>query len=166
MTSATTTCPGCGLEMPASDLVYDRKFHASAECWSVLEEVPATEYQNAVLFGQVHQLTVDAYSVQHAGGEHPDKSVCIHLLGLYLVLERGVPPMQVAPLLQRRAAAGGWPHLEPPEERAALTVFDVGMAGSPQEHARIVQEWAREVWRVWRPHHAAAAELATGLLPG
>jgi len=166
MTSATTTCPGCGLEMPASDLVYDRKFHASAQCWSVFEEVLATEYQNSVLFGQVHQLTVDAYAVQHAGGAHPDKSVSIHLLGLYLVLERGVAPMQVPPLLQRRAEAASWPHLEPPEERAALTVFDVGMAGSPQEHARLVQEWASQVWRAWAPHHGAAARLAAGLLDG
>jgi hypothetical protein len=164
MSAETTTCPGCGLEMPASGLVYDRKFHASAECWSVFEEVLGAEYQNAVLFGQVHQLTVDAYAVQHAGGAHPDKSVCIHLLGLYLVLERGVAPTGVPPLLQRRAGAASWPHLEPPAERAALTVFDVGIAGSPEEHARLAREWACEVWRVWRPHHGAAAQLAAGLL--
>ncbi len=32
-----------------------------------------------VLFGRVHQLTVDTYAVQHAGGLHPDKSVTVHL---------------------------------------------------------------------------------------
>ena len=79
-------CPGCGLEMPISQRDYDRKFYASAECWSVFEEVLAAEFQSAVLFGQVHQLTVDTYAVQHAGGHHPDKSVCVHLVGLHLVL--------------------------------------------------------------------------------
>jgi hypothetical protein len=76
--------------MPPCGRSYDRKFHASAECWSVFEEVLAAHFQNSVLFGQVHQLTVDAYAVQHTGGRHPDKSVCVHLVGLCLALERGV----------------------------------------------------------------------------
>ena len=80
----TTTCPGCGLELAAGTQGYERKFNASAECWSVFEEVLAKEFQSAPLFGQVHQLTVDAFAVQHAGGRHPDKSVCIHLVGLHL----------------------------------------------------------------------------------
>lgn len=160
MDPRTTTCPGCGLEMPRSGRVYDRKFNASAECWSVFEEVIGEEFGNAVLFGQVHQLTVDAYAVQHAGGGHPDKSVAIHLVGLSLVLEHGLAPTQVPPLLQRLAGRESWPRLDPPAERAALTVFDVGLADSPQEHARIVREWAEQVWSAWSPHHATAHELA------
>ena len=100
-------CPGCGLELPPGKRTYGRKFHASAECWSVFEEVLAAEFQNPVLFGQVHQLTVDAYAVQHAGGRHPDKSVCIHLVGLYLALERGVAPVDVPRQLQRLATRTG-----------------------------------------------------------
>src|SRR5438093_4006756 len=61
---ATSTCPGCGLEMPTGSRTYNRKFNASAECWSVFEDVLAKEFQSAFLFGQVHQLTVDAYAVQ------------------------------------------------------------------------------------------------------
>lgn len=97
------TCPGCGLEMPPSRWSYDHKFNASAKCWSLFEEVIAAEFQDPVLFAQVHQLTADAYAVQHAGGRHPDKSVCIHLVGLYLMLERSVAPMEVPPLQQRLA---------------------------------------------------------------
>ena len=59
-------CPGCGLEMPLAYRVYECNFNSSPECWSVFEEVLAAEFQNAVLFGQVHQLTVDTYAVQHA----------------------------------------------------------------------------------------------------
>ena len=158
------TCPGCGLEMPLSERSYDRKFQASAECWSLFEEVLASEFQNPVLFGQVHQLTVDTYAVQHAGGQHPDKSVCIHLVGLYLVLERGVAPVKVPPLLQHVASRASWPHLEPPDEGASLTVYDVALADSPQTHALHVRKWAAEVWRAWSPHHHVARELAKNLV--
>jgi hypothetical protein len=163
MSVQMTTCPGCGLKMPLSERRYDRKFHASAECWSVFEEVLAVEFQNAVLFGQVQQLTVDAYAVQHAGGQHPDKSVCVHLVGLYLMLERGVAPMEVPPLLQRLANRTSWLHFDPPEARGSLTVYHVAIADSAQTHASRAREWAAEVWRAWSPHHDAARELARDL---
>jgi Family of unknown function (DUF5946) len=54
------TCHGCGLELPRGEQSYDCKFMASAECWSSFEGVLATEYENTVLFGEIHQLTVDA----------------------------------------------------------------------------------------------------------
>jgi hypothetical protein len=152
--------------MPPSGRIYERKFNASAECWSVFEEVIGEEFSNAVLFGQVHQLTVDAYAVQHAGGEHPDKSVAIHLAGLYLVLDRGLAPTQIPPVLQRLAGRESWPHLDPPAERTALTVFDVGLAASPEEHARTAREWAEQVWQVWTPHHATARDLVATVGPG
>ena len=149
--------------MPPSQRLYDRKFNASAECWAVFEEVLAREFQNAPLFGQVHQLSVDAYAVQHAGGRHPDKSVCVHLVGLHLAIERGIQPVEVATHLRRVARRAAWPHLHPPTERATLTVRDVALADSTPTHARLVREWAAQVWRAWSPHHAAARELAEGL---
>ncbi len=102
MTKTTeTTCPGCGLKMPRRDTAsYDGYYNTTPECWEVYTEVLSAEFSNAVLFGQVHQLTVDAYAVQHAGGPHPDKSVGVHLAGLYLVLVRGIRPMNVPRLLQ------------------------------------------------------------------
>jgi hypothetical protein len=150
--------------MPAGGQSYDRKFHASAECWSLFEQLIAAEFQNAVLFGQVHQLTVDAYAVQHAGGRHPDKSVCIHLVGLYLVLERRVKPVEVPPLLQRVARRTSWPHLAPPEQTGLLTVRDVALADSAQTHAVRVREWAEGVWGAWSPHLEVARELAGRLV--
>lgn len=158
--AGTRACPGCGLQMPRSGRDYDRKFNASAECWSLFEEVIGREYENAVLFGQVHQITVDTYAVQHAGGDHPDKSVCIHLVGLCLVHERGLKPTEVPPRLQRLAARGSWPHLEPPVARTALTIFDVALADPPLDHAARVREWSAQVWEAWSPHHAVARSLA------
>jgi hypothetical protein len=160
----TSVCPGCGLELPRIDRAYDRKFHASAECWATFEEVIAREFQDAVLFGQAHQLTVDTYAVQHAGGRHPDKSVCVHLTGLYLALEKGMAPADVPRKLQLLVVPRAWPRLPPPEERAKLTVHSVALAHSPQEHVLRVREWAAEVWRIWGPHHGAARDLAGNLL--
>lgn len=146
--------------LPAGERVYDRKFHASAECWAVFEEVLAAEFQDAVLFGQVHQLTVDSYAVQHAGGRHPAKSVCIHLVGLHLMLERNAAPVDVPPRLRRLARRTTWPHLDPPAKRASLTVQDVALAGSTRTHVLRVREWAAEVWRSWSAHHEVARGLA------
>jgi hypothetical protein len=163
MLPETTICPGCGLELPSGPRSYDRKFHASAECWAVFEQVLAVEYQNAVLFGQVHQMTVDTYAVQHAGGRHPDKSVCVHFVGLYLVLEKGIEPTDAPRHMQRLTSRTAWPHLEPPAARASLTVRDVAQADSPATHAQRVREWAAQVWQLWAPHNAVARDLAREL---
>src|SRR5713226_6930200 len=117
-------CPGCGLRMPKRDVAtYHGYYNASPECWLVYTEVLAQEYSSAVLFGQVHQLTVDTYAVQHAGGPHPDKSVDVHLSGLYLVLERGVRPTEVPPKMQQLASrVDAWPHFAPATHQT-MTVF-------------------------------------------
>ena len=158
---ARIACPGCRLEQPPGGLSYDRKFNASAECWALFEQLLAKEFQSAVLFARAHQLSVDAYAVQHAGGAQPDKSVDIHLAGLCLVFEDGLAPVSVPPMLQRIAGAvDTWPHLAPPSHRTgALTVRSVVLAPDPDAHVLMVRAWASEVWETWRPHHAAVRAL-------
>lgn len=162
MSEPLSACPGCGLERPVSGAAYDRKFNASAECWSVFEEVMAAEFQSPALFGSAHQLTVDAYAAQHAGGRHPDKSVCVHLVGLHLALERAIALPEVPPMLQRLASrVSAWPHFDPPVSRGTHTIRDVlGAAELPSEHVRRVRAWASDVWEAWRIHHGAIRELA------
>ena len=137
----------------------DSYYNASPECWSVYTEVLGAEYSHAVIFGQVHQLTVDAYAVQHAGGRHPDKSVDIHLAGLYLTLVKGIKPPSVPPLLQRIASANtDWPHFAPPTVRWTHTAFDVALAaGEFDAHLRSVRAWSAAVWEAWSIHHGAIA---------
>jgi hypothetical protein len=136
-------------------------YNVTPECWSVYTEVLEKEYANGVLFGQVHQLTVDAYAVHHAGGPHPDKSVDVHLVGLHLVIERGFPPPNVPKHLQQLASRiTSWPHFPPPAMPQSITVFDVAMADSPEQHAARVREWSAAVWSAWAPVHRAVAELA------
>ena len=161
----TRSCPGCGLEMPLSTHSYEGYYNTSPECWSVYEEVLGTEFQNVLIYSKVHQLTVDAYAVQHAGAEHKDKSVCIHLAGLHLWLEQGVNSREVPPLLQRLASRiEQWPHFEPPARIGPLTVFDVASAGLPEEHMDCVRAWADQIWEGWRARHADVQALVERFL--
>jgi len=163
-----TACPGCGLTIASAALDYDRKFNASAACWSVFEDVIALEFQNATLFRGAHQITVDAYAVQHAGGRHPDKSVDVHLVGLYWTMEMGVAPTEVPRKLQAMVSGNKiWPHFEVPAAGAKLTVQDVKLAsGSMEAHIARVREWGAAVWKSWGVHHDAVRRLAAGTLAG
>src|SRR5436309_7256574 len=116
MNATESICPGCGLAMPLrADERYDGDYNTSPECWGVFTEVLGKEFENAVLFGQVHQLTVDTYATQHAGGWHRDKSVIIHLCGLHLILDRGARPTSVPKSFQRLArVVRVWPHVHVP----------------------------------------------------
>ena len=154
-------CPGCGLKMPVSTRPGKQGYYnTSMECWSLYTEVLCAEYSDAILFGQVHQLTVDTYSSQHAGGPHPDKSVVVHLVGLFLMLERDVRPTGVPPFLQRLAGSiQTWPHFSPPADMGSITVFDIALCESSEAHIKGVREWARIVWGCWAEHHAELSRL-------
>ena len=158
-----SSCPGCGLVMPVRErAVYDGYFNTSPECWTVFTEVLGAEFGNAPLFARVHQLTVDTYAVQHAGGAHPDKSIFVHLAGLHLVLDRGLVPMRVPPLLQRLArTVREWPHFETPADLGHMTILDVALAESATAHAEIVREWAAIVWEAWSPCRTRVASFVT-----
>jgi hypothetical protein len=120
------------------------------------------EYSNPLLFAQVHQLTVDTYAAQHPGGKHPDKSLDIHLAGLYLVLERGLPQNIISQCRQRLATVvKAWPHFMPPDAVRSFTVFDVALADS---HFNAVKEWSATVWTAWAGQHATIAEFVAAYL--
>jgi hypothetical protein len=140
---------------------YDGYYNTSPECWEVYTEVLGAEFSNAIIFGQVHQLTVDAYAVQHAGGPHPDKSVSVHLTGLYLALDRGLPAMSVPRFLQSLAGqVKRWPFYPPPADRGTMTVLDIALSGSPAAHIENSRVWASQVWAAWLPHHEYIASFA------
>jgi hypothetical protein len=155
-------CPGCGLDMPARPgATTHRYFNASPECWGVFGEVLAAEFGDAVRFAATHQLAVDSYAAQHGGGDHPDRSVAIHLVGLHLVLEAGVRPTRVPPLLQTLATVTStWPTLRVPRDPWSLTVLDVALADDPVAATRA---WAEEVWQAWHDAHAVVQRLAATL---
>jgi len=122
----------------------------------VYGEVLAREY-GEYGFPPVHTLTVDAYAAQHPGKPSPEviQSVAVHLVGLYVILERGFELHKASRVTSEAAAYRtryGW--LEPPDLTACLTIQDAAAADSLARHEDRVWEWARSVWDAWTPHHA------------
>jgi hypothetical protein len=157
MSERVTTCPGCGVRLPANGWKMEPRINTSTECWEMYGHVAGFELSNPTL-QQHHQLTVDTYIAQHPGGHASDLSIAFALIGLHLALERGMPGTEVRALHQRLANRGvGWPHLSPPEVRGRVTVHHVASAGSVEEHAQQVGRWSRLVWEAWRPHHETVA---------
>ncbi len=149
-------CIGCGVELPAVEGPVHRYLESSPACWAAYGAVLAREYTDPA-YRTLHKLSVDTYAVQHPGRPSPQtiQSAVVHLMRLCLVLEDGVPFEAATAAMQVVAAQKGAYHwLEPPADRGALTVADVGAAASPAEHARRVQAWASATWRAWGAHHA------------
>jgi hypothetical protein len=170
--SSSTTCPGCGLELPASGWLPDPRRNASPECWRLFGEVQGFELRHLELVRDYHQLAVDTYQAQHAPRDHreiPPIGVAYALVGLHLALDRGLRGVEVRAAHQRMGKPdASWPRLEPPGHTGTVTVFDVAaagtMVGSVSGHAEAVRRWAAAVWRAWAPRHATVAALTDRLL--
>jgi Family of unknown function (DUF5946) len=171
--SGSTTCPGCGLELPASGLTWDPRRNASPECWQLYGEMQGFELAHRELVRDYHQLAVDAYAAQHASrdvsGHTPPMGVAYALVGLHLALDRGVPGVEVRAAHQRMGKPdASWPRLPAPRSTGVVTVLDVAaagaMVGSAAGHAHAVRAWAAVVWQAWASQHAAVAALADRLL--
>lgn len=128
---------------------------SSPGCWAIHGEVLAREYGDAT-FAARHRLTVDAYSVQHPGTPGPQSihSVALHLIGLYLVLEKGLSldfaTRALKPLSQQK---GAFQWLKPPASMGALTVAEVARAENRIAHVAAVDAWAASAWQAWGTHH-------------
>ena len=168
MRDSFSICPGCRLRMPISaKAVAKNYFNCSDECWSLFADIQGYQYGSASVFRQSHQLTVDAYACQHAGGDHPDKSVAIHLSGLFLAFELGCASTKIPRLLQRLADFHTeWPNLNVPSECGRLNAFDIALVDDPIEHSAIVRTWASEIWDSWIAEHPTISGLllAAGII--
>ena len=74
------------------------------------------------------------------------------------MLERGADPSAGPGLHRRLARRPAFQWLEPPRPIGKSTVADVRDAGGPEEHERVVGDWARDVWAAWGPHHATVRQ--------
>ena len=127
---------------------------SSPACWAAYSEVLAREYSDQAYF-QTHRLSVDAYAVQHPGHPNPRtiQSVAVHLVRLYLLLERRLP-MERANDAMLRASEQEFVWLTPPKSLGVVTVADVWKAEALEAHIAAVRRWADSAWQAWSPHHA------------
>lgn len=135
-------------------------------CYAMFLEVAEKEYSD-LLYARAHHYTVDCYACQHPG--KPDdrravNSVAIHLVSLYMVLEKGVPLAEAARVKmefsQYNKANRIVTHLEPPSSLGNITIFDVWDADDRAGHFASCEEWAWSVWRAWEAHHETIRKWA------
>ena len=90
MSTELRLCQGCGALVPDVDGPTHRYIGASPGCWAVYGELSEKEADN-FCYMRSHQMTVDTYCAQHPWTPSPQaiRSVAVHLVGLYLRLERG-----------------------------------------------------------------------------
>jgi len=103
--------------------------------------------------------------VQHPGvaERRAIQSVGAHLVGLHLVLERGLPPDKLSAALQRLLARPpAWHWLTPPEPNGPLTMGSLAEAvsGPAPAFAEAIEAYVRGVWSAWAVHHAQVAAWA------
>lgn len=129
---------------------------ASPACWAAYGELLAADYADPDRMA-THQLVVDAYAVQHPGGEdgRAVRSVGIHLMTLALFLEDGVDPALGARLHRRMVARPVFHRLDPPRPGpSAMTHLDVPRDGAAEAARKATYAWARDAWAAWAPAHA------------
>ena len=156
-------CVGCGGLVPRIEGPSHRYMESSPGCWQVFGEVLAREFSDPA-YGALHRLSVDTYAVQHPGRPGPQaiQSVCVHLISLCMILERGVTPRSATKALASAVGnKGRYSWLTPPSSLGEITVVDVAGAATPDEHLKRVRAWAASAWAAWRPHH----DTVRGWLP-
>jgi hypothetical protein len=153
--AATIICEGCGANIPDVDGATHNYMLSAPGCWQLYGEVLAREYSN-VSYMKVHQLTVDAYAIQHPGKpeRRTKQSVGLHLMSLYQTQVNSLKPHEATAFLQKAAqAAIEFTWLKPPARMGQITVVDVHAANSAEAHQQVVQAWAASAWKAWSAHH-------------
>ncbi len=144
------SCPYCGASMGENE-----------KCNTLFEKVLAREYSNPE-YGAVHLLTVDCYSLQHSE-IHGPRSSAFHLLRLSFILHCGSSPAigfqdkRLGALVKRKYS--DFPNLRAPDSRGSITVAKVIEATNPQDHRRLVRQWAQAVWDAYGAYHQWVNEM-------
>ncbi len=111
---------------------------SSSACWARYGEVLAREFGDPA-YSALHQLTVDAYAVQHPGvaERRAIQSVGLHLMILCLILEDGADPREDPKLHRRMVRRPSFEWLDPPLTQGRMTVADVLPVRNPSEHEAV-----------------------------
>lgn len=148
-------CPGCGARFYNEDGPTHAYMTSSPACWRAYGELLAAEYSSEDLM-LIHRLTVDAYAVQHPGGNgrRAIQSVGLHLAGLKFQLVDAVTPEVARKAMQKLSQhKASLVRLEPPRF-FSMTITDVAPLAGSDEHVGAVTAWAKSAWEDWRLHHA------------
>lgn len=158
MSEACFSCGGHFAAMPGGTI---HAYMASTPgCWDAFGAVLAREYQNAVLFGRCHRLTVDAFAIQHPGDpaeRRARQSFWIHGASLWMVLRLGRTHGEATAAL-KALAQGDFP-VPPTAAGFAMTHAEV-LAAPEAEHEERVRAWAEAALAGCAAAHAMFADIA------
>ena len=128
-------CPGSGAGVPDAEGPVHPYVVSAPGCWS-RDGTLVAELQAEPSTARTRGLATDAYGVQHPTS--PDRrnrqSVAVHLVSLHLILDHHAQATDVPRLRARlieKHRARGFPWLEPPADRGAVTVADVAATPLP-----------------------------------
>ena len=165
---APVACPSCGAVFDDIDGPTHPYLAATRSCWASFGVLQADEMRR---FGYppIHGLVVDAYAASH-GGDGTDRrdrqSVCIHLMALCAVLERGECNSGRIALLQRLTAQKlEWPALHRLDGVPTLNHTHAGGATDLDDYTHRAREWAGAVWTSWSHEHARISNMLNAWSP-
>ena len=142
MAEIVHTCERCGAELPAGKTCRD--LYNELSLYTLAHPDPRF----------LHQHIVDAYGASHVGPESKLILGSASLIGLYLFVEKGYTGKQVQ---NAHVELGNnmkeWPRFVLPKEKASITVLDALRAREGEERDRVIEEWARAVWDMWKSEH-------------
>lgn len=148
-------CIWCGITTKTINGPTHRYLESSAGCWQKYGELLTKEYENS-LYRSIHELTVDAYALQHPGKEMSQtiNSANIHLTSLYGYFMKGVSLNKLHEIKKHATKhKRDFRWLVPPKSMIEITVEDVLKANSLQEYIESVKKWAEYIFNKWREHH-------------
>ena len=142
-------CSECGAQVEGGN----------AGCEALFNELGARDFSDP-RYGATHELLVDAYCLQHPKRYcHSAKSYAAHLTRMCCGIERG-GKREIYAAIPRWLSAPA--KIERPETlaqrgtRTIATIADLRGAQTPEEHAKLVREWAANVWQAYAPQHEIA----------
>jgi hypothetical protein len=152
-------CPGCGLELKSDNQALDKHYNASCACRQLYDELSSFTLSIRDNYF-IHQLVVDTYAAQHSGLNVKPITTAFSLIGLYLTFERGYTGKEVqrAHMILGKAHRQ-WPLINPPKERASLTVLDVVRGLTGENYRERLDAWGKSVWLLWSPQHENISKL-------
>lgn len=157
-------CPGCGARFAAHDGPAHEYMESSPGCWHAFGVLLARMYEDPAL-SSVHRLSVDAYAVQHPGGDSRQaiQSVGVHLARLCLFLEHGLAPEAAnAAMLRVGKIKHTMVKLARPPSLGEVTVADVVATADVAAQIEVARRWARSAWGAWAMHHDTVRRWARG----
>lgn len=143
-------CFACGGSFVSVEGPTHEYMLSSPGCWNAYGGVLAREYENPILFGVVHRLTVDAYALQHPGkasDRRARQSVWVHYAALRLSLRNSEDHSRIPSIMQKLTLRTS-PALPPAPAHFEVTLEDV-LAQGETNHVSAVKAWADCAFKAW-----------------